>query len=175
MDSVTVFVDNENGALMLSAPEGTTGEADVTVTVDDGQGGTDSKQFHVSITPDPENGNPYLEDIGDLQTTRDTAVSFTLPGVDVEGDAMYYDGFAYDPDDLLVDVDHATGLTTVTPMNGLVGAHKIFVGVRAATAGAAWDSQVVPVMIIPEPSTIALLCMGAVGLLLYTLRRRNSS
>ncbi|MEE8452908.1 MAG: peptidylprolyl isomerase, partial [Thermoguttaceae bacterium] len=160
MDSVTVFVDTENGTLMLSAPEGTTVETDVTVTVtvDDGHGGTADRTFHVTIIPDTQDSNPYLLDIADIHTTADTAVAFALPGVDVEGDTMYFDGQTlYSNDDLLIDVDNATGLTTVTPTNGLVGVHGVFVGVRGEF-GSSWDTQAVPVMISPAaPPEIQLL------------------
>ncbi|MEE8451697.1 MAG: peptidylprolyl isomerase [Thermoguttaceae bacterium] len=166
MDSVTVFVDDENGVLMLSAPEGTTGKADVTVTVDDGHSGTAAQTFHVSIQPDLGyygNARPYLERLAPIETTVDTAVSVTLPGVDIENDPIYFDGQTYPVnDDLLFEIDHATGLTTVTPTNGLVGVEGIYVGVWAAI-DRSWDTEWVPVMIHPAAPSLVQLLVGDAG------------
>ena len=71
MESVEIFYDNENGVLRLSAPEGASGTADVTVTVDDGNGGTVSQTFTVTVVADSDtsaNSPPYLEDIPDIKT-----------------------------------------------------------------------------------------------------------
>jgi len=161
ISSMTVFEDDENGVLFLSADEAATGEADVTVTVSDGHGGTAEQTFHVSIVPDPDNANPFLGPIDPVETTVDTPVSFTLPGVDVEGDAIYYAGAVSPPnDDLDVVVSESTGLTTVTPSNGLVGVHGLYFGVRKSEGWdtQSWDTQAVPIFVHPAaPTSVELL------------------
>ncbi|NLY00247.1 MAG: hypothetical protein GXY83_29465 [Rhodopirellula sp.] len=154
MNSVTVFHDQENGVLRLSAPEGTTGQADVTVTVSDGNGGTAEQIFHVTIQADTSNAPSYLLPISPVQTTANTPVSFQPSGFDLEGDQfLYWDAVYYakywneywtqinrsdlmDYDlpplenaNLQVDVDPWTGQVTVTPKNGLVGVYGIAIGV----------------------------------------------
>ena len=86
MQSVDVFFDEENGTLMLSAPEGTTGEADVTVIVSDGNGGT--ADADVPRQHRGRHDQRRSVSLGDrrLTTTSGTPVSFTLPATDVEGD-----------------------------------------------------------------------------------------
>ncbi len=154
MSSVTIFEDRENGVLRLSAPEGTTGQADVTVTVSDGNGGTAQRTFHVTIQPDTSNAQPYLLPISPVQTTADTQVSFPLSAVDLENDSVFYwDAVKYakywnarwvelevprlvdyelpalENPSLQVEVDPWSGQVTVTPGNGLVGVYGIAVGV----------------------------------------------
>jgi cyclophilin family peptidyl-prolyl cis-trans isomerase len=167
IESIEAFYDVENGVLMLSAPEGMTGETDVTVTVSDGQGGTAAQTFHVTIVADADasaNANPYLLPIDDVYTTADTPVSFTIPALDVEDDALHFDGIVSPVvDGLSLEVNSTTGVATVTPSNGLAGVYSIIVGVRAADAGA-WDTQAVPVFISPAvPSGIVLLAGSDTG------------
>ncbi len=157
MSSVTVFYDNENGVLRLSAPEGTTGQADVTVTVSDGHGGTAQRTFHVTIQPDSWNAQPYLLPIDPVQTTVDTPVHFSIPATDIEGDPIYYDGMAYPVNaDLQVDVNSTTGSVVVTPKNGIIGTHTIMVAVRAAN-GNDWDTQLVPINIADDDTPVVTI------------------
>ncbi|MBN2296519.1 MAG: peptidylprolyl isomerase [Pirellulales bacterium] len=167
MESVQIFYDNENGVLMLSAPEGASGTADVTVTVDDGNGGTTSQTFQVTIVADTDtsaNSPPYLGEIDDVETTADTPVSFYIPATDLEGDSIYYAGLvSSDTDDLTIDVDSVTGLVTVTPSGGITGVYDIVVGVQKSTGGN-WDTQMVPVLINPAaPTSIDLLANSDTG------------
>ena len=166
MDSVSVFVDNENGVLMLSAPEGTTGTAVVTVTADDGSGQTATQTFNVTIVADTANGKPYVGPIDQIETTADTPVTFTIPGVDVEGDVINY-GAEIRPAnaDLAMVIDNSTGVVTITPSNGLVGVHSITVGVWPQSGDPTnegdWDIQDVPVLISPAPPTAIELLTSA--------------
>ncbi|MBN2025054.1 MAG: peptidylprolyl isomerase [Pirellulales bacterium] len=166
MESVEVFYDHENGVLMLSAPEGTTGEADVTVTVSDGNGGVATRTFHVTIQADTQNDTPYLLDIPDIQTTANTPVTVTLPGFDVEGDSMYFAGYVYPASDNMdITIASGTGVTTVTPKNGAAGVFGILVGVRTASStSASWDTQAVPVFVSPAaPTSIQLVASADTG------------
>ena len=47
MQTVATFEDAENAVLMVKAPEGYTGQSDITVTVRDGAGNTSKQTFHV--------------------------------------------------------------------------------------------------------------------------------
>lgn len=167
MESVEIFYDNENGVLILAAPEGATGSADVTVTVSDGNGGTSYRTFHVTVAADTDasaNSAPYLGNLPDVQTTADTPVSFYLSSIDVEGDAVYYAGLVYsDTDDIDISVNSTTGLVTVTPSNGITGVYELYFGVRA-TNGSSWDTQFVPLLINPAaPTGIDLVSSSDTG------------
>ncbi len=99
MTGVTVFFDQQNRVLRLSAPHGASGSADVTVYVSDGQTEV-AEPFHVTIAPDTgsySNSPPYLQEIFQdgqpvsvIQTVANHTVTVGLVGVDVEGDPIVY-------------------------------------------------------------------------------------
>jgi cyclophilin family peptidyl-prolyl cis-trans isomerase len=174
MESVEIFYDTENAVMMLKAPEGYTGGANITITITDELGHQYVQQpFHVSVTPDTTDGDPYLENIPEVRTTVDTPVTFQLEPVmvDAEGDGAYYLGTEvldyydmYDPfwshEDLTCAVDFNTGAVTVTPSNGLVGIHPVTVG--TALYQDAVDYQVVPIFIVPDVAPTSTLDMALV-------------
>ncbi|MBN1912589.1 MAG: putative Ig domain-containing protein, partial [Pirellulales bacterium] len=93
---------------------------------------------------------PYLQPIDDLETTADTPVTFTIPGVDVEGDAIQYSGTVVsDSGTLGLTGDPTTGVATVTPLAG-PGVYAISVTV---TGDSGSDSQIVPVLVRPTAPT----------------------
>ncbi len=143
IESFEIFTDNENGLLRLSAPEGASGSTMITVTASDGRGGTTVRQFNVTVTPDAEDNAPFLGDIPQLTTLQDVPITFQLQATDLEIDpVIFLDQQAMmDPTigitplqlvsspNLQYSVDSATGLLTITPINGLLGTHRFTVGV----------------------------------------------
>lgn len=121
--------DPENAAFMLKALAG--GSADITVTANDGQGGTFSRTFHVTVAADTSNANPFLSDIPVVNATGGGNVTFQLQGNDVEGDAIYYDAVKIGSVNYTVSTDHATGLVTITPPAGFVGDFQVQVSAKA--------------------------------------------
>ena len=155
-----VFSDPENGVLLLSAAEGATGTATITVTVADQSGNTAVRTFDVTVTADTNNGTPFLNDIAPVRMEANSVDSFTLSAQDVEGNAVEFLGEAELaailsasqmpnlPTGLAYTVDSTTGLVTVTATDNLIGEHQFRVGVRASgTTGAdnTIDSQLVSV------------------------------
>ncbi len=172
ISSVDVITDTENGVLMLSAPEGTLAEGDVTITVSDGNGGTAQQTFHVTILPDINSNNSYsfLEQIDPIEMTVDTPLEFQLPAIDPEGDPIFYSGDEAQNDDLLVSVNEETGLVTIVPQSGLIGVHEITVYVRPVDPPGyfdgrdVWDSQTVPLYIAPDaPNSVQLVSNDGSG------------
>ena len=160
LHEVEVFDDAENGVLMLSAAEGATGTATITVTVTDQSGNTAVQTFDVTVAADSNNGTPFLDDIAAVRMEANSQTTFTLSAQDVEGDAVEFLGEAELsaillsiqmpnlPAGLAYTVDSTTGVVTVTASNDLIGEHQFRVGVRASgTTGAAHtiDSQLVNV------------------------------
>ncbi len=169
MESVEIFFDAENAVLMLKAPEGASGLADVTVTCTDDEGLSAQQAFQVSMVTDTVNSNPFLADIPPVSTVVDTPVQFQLTAIDVEEDPVLFgEGDSSNPD-LLFEVS-ATGLVTVTPTNGLSGDHWVVLGTCADDGQWKWDAQAVPVTVVPEPAALALQ-LAAVAALVW-LRRR---
>jgi len=158
MEAVRIFKDNQNAVLMLSAPEGTSGQATVTVTATSLDGAQISRTFLVTVSADTVDSDPFLADIAPVTTKVDTPVTFQLRAIDVEVDAAFFlDEAGLDSNglpvparahaDLDYTVDFDTGSVTVTPRNGLQGVHSITVAVaRFVTAV---DYQVVPITIEP--------------------------
>lgn len=164
MESVEVFVDEANGVLILSAPEGYSGEADVTVTVSDGNGGSAQRTFHVTIEPDTVNDNPYLEPIDPVELNAGATTQFTLGAVDLEGSDVQFAGILHtETNGIQLAVDADTGKVTVTAAATAGGIYGIYLG-AANTSGSTWDTQVVPVMVTPAaPSGIDLLTSSDTG------------
>ena len=129
MTSVDIFHDTENGVLMVKAPEGISGETDVTVRVSDGHGGTTQQTFKVTFYDLPEE----WADADPIEVTTGTTVTQALPPLDAPGLDVVYSGEMYDGLDGWEDVDFLVGqddgIVTVTPTNGLVGVQ--FVSITA--------------------------------------------
>ncbi len=154
MTSVTVVNDAEDAVLRLSAADGATGTADVTVTVTDTvTSETTTETFQVTVAADTTNNLPYLEQIAPIVTGVNTPVTVTIPATDVEGDEITYSA-SVSPvaANLTVSIDENTGELTVTPSNGAYGVFSILVGARQSTSGN-WDTQYVPVYVNPAPPT----------------------
>ena len=146
MQAVDIFFDEENGVLMLKAPDGATGEADVTVTVTGENSQTYQQTFHVTVQPDTYNGGPFLDPIPTIQTAVDTPANFHVTANDVEGDQIYFDAVARGSVGYTFDVNHETGLVSVTPPSGFTGTMEILVRVKPETSSNTsdtYDTQVV--------------------------------
>ena len=165
MTSVVTYTDTQNGVLQLSAPNGTTGSATVTVTASDGGSSTPVTQsFQVNVEPDTTTDPPFLNrpstGIPPIKTTVNTAASFTIPGLDVNGNAINYTATvpSADTSDLTVSVNSTTGVGTVTPINGASGVFQIEEAVGASGSSSPSDTQLVPVYVAPAAlSSIQLL------------------
>jgi cyclophilin family peptidyl-prolyl cis-trans isomerase len=160
--------DPQNAAFMLKALAGS-GSSDITITANDGQGGTFSRTFHVTVAPDTSNGNPFLSDIPTVQATVGApTVTFQLLGNDVEGDAVYYDATKIGSVNYSVSVDHSSGLVTVTPPAGFVGNFQVQVSAKALSQQGTPDSgqsitdvQKVTVHMLPTAPTGLDLLAGS--------------
>jgi cyclophilin family peptidyl-prolyl cis-trans isomerase len=161
----SIITDSENALLRLSVPDGTTGYADVTVTATDSvTSETTSRTFHVTVSPDTNDNQPFLGAVNPIQTNANTPVSFTIPATDLEGNAIYYYAGASPTNaNLTVSVDSATGYTTVTPTGGISGAYALQLAVRGPTSSL-WDAQLVPLYINPAaPTSISLVATSDTG------------
>ena len=130
VDSVQVFHDTQNGVLILNAPSGETGAADVTVTAHYSNGTTSTQTFRVYVN----NAPPKLGTVADIHAIANKPSTFTIPASDADHDPMYYDGITDDSTKLKLDmvVNNATGRATLTATNAGVGVHAVEVGVRRA-------------------------------------------
>ncbi|HEY7820751.1 MAG TPA: peptidylprolyl isomerase, partial [Vicinamibacteria bacterium] len=152
------FVDDENAVVLLKAPEGATGAADLTVVVRNAAGQETRQTVRVNVSADNIDSPPFLADIPEQTTRVDTPISYQLQAVDVEGTpAHFLDQTGLAQNGLTVPVqahanlqyrvDFNTGLMTITPTNGLTGRHLVTVATGVSVT--AVDYQVVPVVIEP--------------------------
>lgn len=166
MSSVSVFYDKANGVLRLStAPGVTSGTASITVTVNDGNGGTAQQTFQVNVVPDTFNANPFLGTLPRVvYTAVNTAVQVQLPAVDANGDQIQYGAQASDqnlqvsftPASVITPTgQNATTTLTITPVNGVTGTGSILVYVNAVGATPSYsvsDVQVFSLVVGGSPA-----------------------
>jgi cyclophilin family peptidyl-prolyl cis-trans isomerase len=181
INSVSIFNDLQHRVLGLKAANGASGEADITVTVSDGSGTDITRVFHVVVTPDGVNNNPFLQPINEPTITSSAGGTFQISGVDAEGDAIYYDAFKTGSVNYTLSVDHNTGIVTVTPPAGFVGTLQVQVGVKnpntpstaqggesqAQMLSRVYDLQTIDVVVAPTspaaPTAINLLSSSDSG------------
>jgi cyclophilin family peptidyl-prolyl cis-trans isomerase len=166
METVTVFDDVENGLLRLSAAEGATGSADITVTVRDAEGHESTKTFAVNVTADGSDGGPFLKDIPELSTLGNTPLTFTLEAVDAENDPVKFSALTSDQN-ISITVNENTGVVTVTPDDGFVGDATATVRVTGAERSDTqdlYDSQVITIHVLPNTPTVDLLPVSDTGI-----------
>ncbi len=158
IDRATTYTDTQNAVLMLKAPEGASGQSDITVTVRDSSNNTLVRTFRVTVAPDTVNGGPFLNYIPAIRTTGNTPATFTLNSQDVEGNAVTYTAVKGDSLSSTVSVNASTGLVTATPPAGYVGNMLVKVEARAAsgqpnnTTDPA-DAQLISIAVAPTAPT----------------------
>ncbi len=166
VSNVEVFTDTQNGVLFLKAPEGTSGSVTITVTVRDPDGNTAQRQFIASVTPDTTNGNPFLADIPKLRTLVNTAFTFPLQAIDVEGNAAFYlsqTSLAANNltvpttahQNLAYSVDFNTGVVNLTPSNGLTGDQPFTVATGVSPSAIDYQVPRLSILAAASPLTIS--------------------
>ena len=90
-ETVEIFVDPVNGVLVLTALPGASGTAQVTVTADDGNGGTSQRVIDVTVVADTANMAPFLNAIAPVSTAQDTNAVISVSATDAEGNSFSID------------------------------------------------------------------------------------
>ncbi|MEX2173763.1 MAG: Ig-like domain-containing protein [Pirellulaceae bacterium] len=167
--NVDILVDPENGALLLKAPEGASGEADITVRATDAQGNFTERTFHVIVSPDGFNGAPFLNDLSPVNGTAGLPIALQLVAQDAENNPLRYEAAKPQGNtvDYTLNVNNETGLVTITPPAGFVGSFNVLVGVTGATptdTGDSFDTQLVTVNVAgATPTGVDLLPASDTG------------
>ena len=86
------LIENYTDAvLMIKAPAGVTGN--VTVTVNDGHGGSDTETFTVTGVADSTNSPPmFIKPIADFVSPVNQTITLDLKALDIEGDVLSFGG-----------------------------------------------------------------------------------
>ncbi len=154
MSNVEVFTDTTNGVLKISAANGFTGSSTITVTAN-GSGASSTKNFIATGVSDTINDRPFLGQIQNISTGKNTPISFTVTGIDLESDNLTF--VVKDPTSasssssalssasnplhgtISIQTTQANGSTpatsviTFTPDTDFVGTVEMLVGVRDST------------------------------------------
>lgn len=179
MTSVDVVADVENGVVMLKAPQGATGSADITVTVTDADGNSYNQTFHINVQSDTINSNPFLDDVPLIRTLKNTPIAFQLTAQDVDTNPAANPisflsqstlsgnniaiPYVADANKLTYSVALGTGVTSVFPAPNFVGTEKITVAVGITITGttaleraASIDYEIAPIEVVNASTTFTL-------------------
>ncbi|MGE5610057.1 MAG: peptidylprolyl isomerase [Bacillota bacterium] len=124
--------DKTDAVITLKATSAATGSATITVTADDGTGGTAIRTFQVQTGADPNGTPPILGPLSNLVTPVNTPVTINVPTVDMEGEPTYV--WAYSPQLNGGTPWRIEGKSlTITPPTGFSGALNVTIGVTSYT------------------------------------------
>ena len=178
-----IIQDPFDEALQIGVPFGvSSGSGDITVTANDGNGGTASQTFHVTIQADQNDPSAFLQNVpNSVTTTANTPTTFQLSTFDLHGDTLTYYGpsglqssqfsnLDLSPSQTLnpnvqINVNSSTGQVTVTPTNGFVGVAPLWVGVNSTTAlNTEPSTAMIPLFVDPAaPSGFSLASSSDTG------------
>ena len=133
--SASIVTDTTDAVLLVKATA--TGNANVTVHVDDGAGGSDSQTFPVSAQADTYNDPPILSPVPDMVSPKNKRITFQLSATDVEGDATEFEVSPVDPSDIVqteLPLKVIGNTVSFMPRKNFTGALRLFVGVTAPGA-----------------------------------------
>ncbi|MCA9092271.1 MAG: peptidylprolyl isomerase [Planctomycetaceae bacterium] len=147
-----IIADNQNGVLVVNAPNGFTGSSTIEVTATGGGNAQDVESFSVAVVADTVNDKAFLGDVQNLTTPVDTPITFTVQGIDLESDDLTFvvsdpatftnpSDTGSTPNHLTVGIQitPASGNTpsfatiTLTPESGFEGDIEMLIGVRDQT------------------------------------------
>ena len=137
------LVDNGDGTVTFTPAENFNGEATISYSITDGNGGTDSAEHVITVTP--VNDDPVAVD--DLETTdEDTPVTIDLIGndTDVDGDPLTI-GSVSVPEEQGTVVDNGDGTVTFTPAENFNGPATITYTISDGNGGTDEGQAVVTV------------------------------
>ena len=151
VDSGNVTATVVGNALTLTPAANWSGVATITVTVNDGNGGTDSETF--TLTVDSNNDAPVFGACGDVTTPEDTPLSITVAATDSDGDNLTYSGTSSNPN-VTVTVG-VGGQYTLTPAQDWNGQTTITITVTDGNGGTDSMSFLCTVTPVNDPPVLA--------------------
>ena len=131
--SATIQTLTNYEVLTVKAANGYTGSGIITVTADDGNGGTAQQTFTVNATPDTVDNDPFLVDPPNqiTLTVNGPGVTGTLQANNIDGGTTTFNAYladsVNDTGKVTISINRSTGVLTVTPVNGFTGVVNIVV------------------------------------------------
>jgi RHS repeat-associated protein len=147
-----VAVDPHNGTLLLTQsdnivrltpPAGASfAQAQVTVRVDDGHGGSDTQDYTILIGSKPPDRPPIITSVPSRLATVSTPYQYAATAIDPEGEAVHF-ALAAAPDGMTI--DPASGVVQWTPALSQVGGNDITVTATDTAGNVATQNFVITV------------------------------
>ncbi|MEZ6086671.1 MAG: putative Ig domain-containing protein [Pirellulaceae bacterium] len=142
--------DTENGVIMLKAVGDQPGTAHVTIRVDT-DGLVDEQTVEITIVQDTVNTQPFLNPIPPIgAVSASEPFHVQLSSSDAENDVVEY-GFV--SMDATASIDQGSGVVTITPNAGFVGALRGTFSVRQpsglTSSSGQVDTQIVDIEVVP--------------------------
>jgi hypothetical protein len=153
-DESNVSVSVTGDQLTLTPADNWNGTANITVTVDDGSGGTDGETFVLLVNP--VNDAPELSDIGAQSMDEDGSLIVTLLSGDIDGGDPSYSASS---DESNVSVSVTGDQLTLTPADNWNGTANITVTVDDGSGGTDGETFVLtvnPVNDVPGATNVAI-------------------
>jgi cyclophilin family peptidyl-prolyl cis-trans isomerase len=85
MTNVQIFTDTQNGVLQVTAPSNFTGSGNFAVAASDGAGALSVQNFTTTVVPNTIADRPFLGTLTNQTTNENTAITFNVQGIDLEG------------------------------------------------------------------------------------------
>ena len=146
--SASVITDTQNAVLRVTAPDGFTGDATITVTAHGASGQTAQRTFTATAVNDNHVDPPFLGPVTNRATMPNVPATFSLTSTDPSEGGVFYSivdaatGAA--PANVQISITQSTGQVTLTPASGFTGAINLLARVRATNAqdaAANYDTQ----------------------------------
>jgi len=127
-------INSSTGAISWTPTQSHVGSQSVTVSVTDGNGGSDAQSF--SITVSGSNDAPQITSTPVLTATEDQSYSYDVNAIDEEGDTLTY-SLTQNPSGMTI--NSSSGLISWIPIQSHVGSQSVTVSVTDGNGGS--DAQ----------------------------------
>ncbi len=139
-------IDSASGVISWTPTAAQVGTQSVTVQVNDGNGGSDSQSFTITVDAIP-NSAPTIDSTPVTSATEGAAYSYDVNASDADGDTLVY-SLTTAPAGMAIDT--SSGLISWTPNTAQVGSQSVTVQVEDGNGGSDTQSFTITVDAIPN-------------------------
>jgi hypothetical protein len=148
---IGMMINETTGVILWTPTNAQVGTNSVTVLVSDGNSGTDSQVFTITVTN--ANDPPTIISASITTATEDTQYSYDVEATDLDvGDILDFSLTTYPAG---MTIDSSTGLILWTPTNSQVGSNNVVVWVEDGNGGIDMQSFTITVTNENDPPTIS--------------------
>jgi cyclophilin family peptidyl-prolyl cis-trans isomerase len=158
ISSARIIQDTTDTVLMIQAAAGATGSSTITVTANDGKGGTSTQTFQVQAVTDPTVDPPFLNPVSNVTTPMNTPVNINLSATNISNVPLQYEAIVQGTNPQGTATVNGN-IVTVTPNSGYTGPIQVLVGVAEqgatsrGTSSSLFDTHLITVGVGDQPLT----------------------